>query len=169
MPVPAIARQPGRLNAEDGADLPIAQRAQQAFKAGAVCSGSRDPEVVIDDIDVLPAQRPCTIDKGILEPLAFKIVLHLVRRRLTDIHTSPTGQMISGDFVHRRSPRGSSWLAPVSTAPAPGVAALARPVGVVRRGPRRVCSKNIIHGFSGGTGPSCTSSASRAPQERAGA
>ncbi|HZY41347.1 MAG TPA: hypothetical protein VFF59_05020, partial [Anaerolineae bacterium] len=57
MPVPAIARQPRRLNAEDGTHLPIAERAQQAFKAGAVCSRSRNPEIVIDYIDVLPAQR----------------------------------------------------------------------------------------------------------------
>src|SRR5450432_3887998 len=33
MPVPAIARQPRRLNTEDGTHLPIAQRAQEAFKA----------------------------------------------------------------------------------------------------------------------------------------
>jgi hypothetical protein len=30
------------LNTEDGADLSIAQRAQQTFKAGTVCPGSRD-------------------------------------------------------------------------------------------------------------------------------
>src|ERR1017187_5523463 len=138
MPVPAIARQPRRFNAEDGADLPIAQFAQQTFKAGAVCPGSRDPEIVIDHIDVLPAQRTCTIDKGILAPLAFQIVLHLIRRGLTDVHTSPPGQMISGDLVHRRPPRGSSWPAPASNAPGPGVAALARPVEVVRRERRAV-------------------------------
>ena len=40
MPVPAIARQPRRLNAEDGAHLPIAQRAQQAFKTRAERSGA---------------------------------------------------------------------------------------------------------------------------------
>jgi len=38
MPVPAIARQPRRLNTEDGAHLPIAQRAQEAFKAMAESS-----------------------------------------------------------------------------------------------------------------------------------
>jgi hypothetical protein len=29
-----------------------------------VCPGSRDPEIVIDHIDVLPAQRTCTIDRA---------------------------------------------------------------------------------------------------------
>src|ERR1039458_10458857 len=114
MPVPAIARQPRRFDAEDGAHLPIAKRAQQAFKARAVCSRSRNPEIVIDYIDVLPAQRACTIDKSILAPLAFKIVLHLTGCRLTDVHTGPPGQMISGDLVHRRPPRGSSWPVPRS-------------------------------------------------------
>src|SRR6266700_1584427 len=132
MPVPAIARQPRCLNAEDRAHLSIAERAQQAFKTRTVSSRSGNPQIVIDNIDVLPAQRPCTIDKSILPPLAFKTVLHLTRRGLTDIHTSPPGQMISGDVVHRRPPRGSSWPVPASTAPAPGVAALAHPVGVVR-------------------------------------
>src|SRR5260370_28331559 len=61
MPVPAIARQPRRLNAEHGADLPIAQRAQQTFKARAVCSASRDSEIVIDYVDSLPTQRARTI------------------------------------------------------------------------------------------------------------
>src|ERR1039457_27671 len=141
MPVPAISRQPRRLNAENGAHLPIAERAQQAFKAGAVCSRSRNPEIVIDYIDVLPAQRACMIDKGILAPLAFKIVLHLTRCGLTDVHTSPPGQMISGNLVHGRPPRGSSWPAPASTAPAPGVVAVARPVEVVRRERRAVPRK----------------------------
>src|SRR5437660_3194226 len=60
MPVSSIARQSRRLNAEHGADLPIAQRAQQAFKAGTARSATRDSEIVIDYIDVLPAQRACT-------------------------------------------------------------------------------------------------------------
>src|ERR1700722_9207883 len=142
MPIAAIAPQPRRFNAKDSADLPIAQRAQQPFKTWAARSRSRDPEIVIDHFDLLPAQCACTIDKGILAPLAFQIVLHLARRRLTDVHTGPPGQMISGDLVHRRPPRGSSWPVPASTAPATGVAAVARPVGVVRRErlavPRRV-------------------------------
>src|SRR5665213_2007021 len=141
VPVPAIARQPRHLDAEDGAHLPIAKRAQQAFKARAVRSRSRNPEIVIDYIDVLPSQRACTIDKSILTPLAFKIVLHLTWRGLADVHTSPPAQMISGDVVHRRPPRGSSWSVLASTAPAPGVAALARPVGVVRRVRRAVPGK----------------------------
>jgi hypothetical protein len=40
MPVPAIARQPRRLNAEDGAHLTIAERAQEAFKAMTESSGA---------------------------------------------------------------------------------------------------------------------------------
>src|SRR5882724_3412498 len=145
MPVPAIARQPRRFNAEDGADLTIAERAQQAFKTGAACSGSRDPEIVIDYLDVLPAQRARTIDKAILAALAFKIVQHLIRRGLTDVHTGPPRQMISGDLVHRRPPRGASWPALASTASAPGVAALVHPVEIVRR-ERRDVLRRVVFG-----------------------
>src|SRR3984957_1725340 len=102
MPIAAIAPQPRRFNAKDSADLPIAQRAQQPFKTGAARSGSRDPEVVIDHLDVLPAQCACTIDKIILEPWALQIVLQLTRRRLTDVPSGPPGQMVSGDLFHRR-------------------------------------------------------------------
>ncbi len=40
VPVAAVARQTRRFNAEDSADLSVAQRAQQAFKARALRSGS---------------------------------------------------------------------------------------------------------------------------------
>src|SRR6266550_8103273 len=153
MPVPPIARQSRRLNAEHGADLPIAQRAQQAFKAGAACSASRDSEIVIDYVDFLPAQRACTIDQAILTTLTFKVVLHLTRRGLTDVHTGPPGQMISGDLIHRRPPCGSSSPAPASTAPAPGVAALARPMGVVQREPRELL-RTVVVGVLLGTAAS---------------
>src|ERR1019366_7016495 len=97
------------------------------------------------------------IDKGVLAPLAFKIVLHLIRRRLTDVHTSPPGQVVSGDLVHRRPPRGSSWPVPASTAPAPGVAALAPPVGVVRR-ERRAVPRRVVVGVLLGSAASWSSS-----------
>src|SRR5260370_6572628 len=137
MPLPVRACQPRRLNAEDRTDLLIAHRRQQTFKAGATDSGSRDPQIVVDDVDILPAQFARMIDKAILASLAFQIVPHLLWRGLTDVHTSPPGQMISGDLGHRRPPRASSSPLPAATAPAPGAAALARPAEIVRREPRR--------------------------------
>src|ERR1017187_1805319 len=157
MPVPAIARQPRRLNAEDSAHLPIAERAQQAFKTGAVCFRAGNPQIVVDHIDVSPAQRACMIDKGILAPLAFKIVPHLTGCGLTDVHTSPPGQMISGDLVHGRPPRGSSLPVPASTAPAPGTAAVARPVEGVRR-ERRAVPRRVLVGILLGAAASWFSS-----------
>ena len=77
MPVPAVAEPAAMPQSEHCADLPIAQRAQQALKAGAACSGSRNPEIIIDYINLLPAERACTIDQAILAPLAFSIVLAL--------------------------------------------------------------------------------------------
>src|SRR5258708_39437799 len=98
MPVPAVARQPRRFHAEDGSNLPIAQSPQQAFKAGAACSGSRDSEIVVDDVDILPAQRTCPIGESILPALAFEVMLHLIRRGLAELNTSPPGNWISSDF-----------------------------------------------------------------------
>ena len=98
----------------------------------------RDPEIVIDNIDVEPAQRPCPIGQAILATFTFQVVFHLIRSGLTDVHTGPPSQMFRGDFIiHRRPPCGSSWPAPASTAPAPGGVGLAHPMGVVRRGERR--------------------------------
>src|SRR5260370_15434276 len=131
MPVRAVARQPRRFHAEDGSNLPIAQSPQQAFKAGAACSGSRDSEIVVDDVDILPAQRTCPIGECILPALAFEVMLHLIRRGLADIHTRPPGKMIRCDLVHRCPPSGFSWPTPASTAPVPGGVAVVRPAEVV--------------------------------------
>src|SRR5664279_651014 len=144
MPVPAIARQPRRLNAEHGTDLPIAQRTQQAFKAGPMYSAPRDSEIIIDHLYLLPTQRACTIDQAILSALTFKVVLHLSGRGLTNVHTGPLGQMVISDLVHRSPPCGASWPAPASTAPAPGVAALAHPTGVVRRERRKLLRTVVV-------------------------
>src|SRR5260370_40848100 len=92
------------------------------------------------------------IDKAILAPLAFKIVLHLTGCGLTDVHTGPPGQMISGDLVHGHPSRGSSWPVPAATAPVPGVAALARPVGVVRRARPAGSSKRCFYALVGDRG-----------------
>ena len=149
MPVAAVARQPRRLNAEDGPDCPSHSAAQQAFKTGTVRSRSRDSEILIDDIDVLPTQCAGTIDQGILAPLAFQIVPHLIGRGLADVDTGPPGQVVSGDLVHRRPPPcGSSWPAPASTAPELGGVALARPAGDGRRERRGGSSKSCCWRFA---------------------
>ena len=79
MPVPAITRQTGRFDAEDCSYLPIAQRTQQALKARAASSGSRNAEVFIDHLYIFPAQRAGMVDQGILAALALKVVPHLTR------------------------------------------------------------------------------------------
>jgi hypothetical protein len=58
---------------------------------------------------------------------------------------------------HGRPPRGSSWLASASTAPAPGVAAVARPVEVVRR-ERRAVPRRVLVGILLGAAASWSSS-----------
>src|SRR5256885_6992345 len=85
-----------------------------------------------------------TIDQAILAALTLKVVLHLTKRGLTDVHTGPPGQMISGDLIHRRPPCESSWPALASTAPAPGVAVLVRPKGVVQWEPRELLRTSVV-------------------------
>src|SRR5262245_47950215 len=165
MPLPAIAGQPRRVNAEDRADLARAHRSPQLVKAGAACPGRRDSEIVIDHVDVLPAQCARPIDQAVLAALAFTIVLHLTRRGLPDVHTGSPCQVISGDLVHRRPPRGAFSPRPASTAPGRGVTALARPREVGRRagvaGRRRV-----VAGVSVGTAASGSSSSALCREER---
>src|SRR5215510_15553983 len=142
MPLPAIAGQPRRVNAEDRADLARAHRPQQLVTAGAARPGGRDPEIVVNHVDVVPAQRAGPIDQGVLPPLAFTVVLHVTWGGLPDVHAGPPGEVVSGDLVHRRPPRRAPSPRPASTAPGCGVTARARPGEVGRRagvaGHRRV-------------------------------
>src|SRR6266576_686372 len=146
VPLPTIARQPRRLNAEYGAHLSLAQRVQQAFEARAACSVSRNSEIVINHIDILPAQRARTLHQTILAAFTFQVVFHLIGSGLTDVHTGSPGQMIRSDPIHRRPPRGSTWLAPASTAPIPGAAALARSRAVVRGHERLELLRTVVVG-----------------------
>jgi len=53
MPIAAIPREPGRIEAENGADLTRAQPCNQAVEAGARHrSACRSAEIVIDDFHV---------------------------------------------------------------------------------------------------------------------
>src|SRR5215831_13788884 len=140
VPLPPIACQSRCLHTKDSTHLPTAYRAQQAFKTGTRNSLSRDSEVFINHFDILPTQRTRTIHETILEPFAFLVVFHLIRRGLTDVHVGPPHQMVCGDFIariiHCCRPRGFSWPAPASTVSAPDVVALAHSREVVP-GPER--------------------------------
>src|SRR5271169_2962857 len=102
----------------------------------------REPQILIDDIDLCPSQLSGMINQCVLQPLALEIIPDLTGRRLSNIHTSPPGQMISAYFVHCPPPLPSPSPVLLSTAPvrrSPDVL----PPGevVVVRG--RICSPRI--------------------------
>ena len=77
-----------------------------AFKTGTRDSPGRCPaQVIIHHFDLAPAQLPQAILHGVLQSLAFQIVIDLVHGRLTNVQHSLALQMLWLDFVtHALSP-----------------------------------------------------------------
>jgi hypothetical protein len=93
VPVAAIASETRGVEAEHSTDLPGAQSRDQSVETWSVDSATRrSAEIVVDDLDVGEAASPRDIDKLILAPLALKVRLHLLRRRLADIDDRLTSQ-----------------------------------------------------------------------------
>jgi len=74
MPIAAVSREPGRIEAKNGADLAGAQPCDQAVESGP-CHRStcRAAEIIIDDFDIDEAPLAGDIDQIILAPLALQI------------------------------------------------------------------------------------------------
>ena len=86
VPVAAIAREPRGIEAEHSADLPGAQSGDQSVEPRPVDSATRrSAEIVVNDLDGGEATPPRDIDELVLAPLALKVGLHLLGRRLADI------------------------------------------------------------------------------------
>src|SRR5271166_1219171 len=85
--------------------------------------GRRAAKIVIDDLDLAPAELAEPIPHGVLQQAAFLIVHHLVSRGLPNIEDRLAGKMMRLElFTHRLAPRRSGCLPPaaaVSTACAP--------------------------------------------------
>jgi hypothetical protein len=85
MPIAAVAREPGSIKAEHGADLSGAQPRHQPLKAGPChhpAGGAA--EIVIDHLNVAEAPLPPEIDEVVL-PLALEIGLDLFLGGLPNI------------------------------------------------------------------------------------
>jgi hypothetical protein len=86
MPVAPIARQTRRLDRKDGADAPLADRGQQALEAGSGDTAAGAAKIIVDDLDLGPAELPGAIGKPVLPLPALVIVGQLIGRRLPDIY-----------------------------------------------------------------------------------
>src|SRR5271156_819200 len=105
VPVAAVTRESGSLDRENGADAPFADCRQQAFEAEPVDAAARAAEIIVDDLDRVPAELPGTVGHPLLPAVALLIVQELVRRRLPDIDEVCAVQMLNRDLAHRWPPR----------------------------------------------------------------
>jgi hypothetical protein len=86
VPVAAIASEPRGVEAKHSTDLPSAQSRDQSIEARPVHSATRrSAKIVVNDLHVGEAASPRDVDKLVLAPLALKVRLHLLHRRLADI------------------------------------------------------------------------------------
>src|ERR1700757_1417460 len=127
VPVAAITGKTRRLDREHSADTTLANRCEQPLEAGTRDAAGRAAEVVVDDLDIAPAELLSAIDETVLAPPALVIVSKLVCCRLPDVDAGAAGEMLSRDLGHRRSLHLTPLPAPPrSRAAAPRSPSLAR-------------------------------------------
>src|SRR5271166_6542391 len=122
MPVTAVAGEPGGFDRKYGPDAPVADRRQQSLEAGARNAASRAAEIVIDNLDGIPAEISCATGKAVLAPQALLVVHKLIGGRLAHVDKGAAGEVVSRDLGHRRppcpsAPSRSRAAAPRSTPP----------------------------------------------------
>src|SRR3954471_5831849 len=108
LPISAVAREARDLPGCHRADLAQADLGDHALEPGARGSaGGRAAEVLVDDLDLRPAELRKTVAHGVLEPLALAVVLNLMSGGLTDVKHRLAGPVLGADLViaHCRRPR----------------------------------------------------------------
>src|SRR5208337_277980 len=135
VPVTPVAGQTRRLHRHDGADAPLADRREQPFEARASDAASRSPEIVVDDLDVLPAEQSRSVGKAVLSALALQIVSDLLGRRLPDVDDCVASQMIMQYLRHRTPPLGSRAPSPARDSSLRPAAPAVNPAPLVARSP----------------------------------
>src|SRR5438309_1371075 len=130
VPIAPVACQPRRLDRQHGAGLAGADRREQTLEAGTELTTARPTEIIVDDNDVLPAERARSRHQGVLPTSALRVVEQLIRRRLPDVDVSVARQMLRRNLIH-------CWprpAAPCRRRCAPPSAALLPPESVVVSG-----------------------------------
>ena len=118
----AVARETRDLARPDGPNLAKAHLRHHPLEAGALDpTRGGSAKIVIDHLDLGPAERGQTIAHGVLQRAALAVVQNLVSRRLPYVEERLALQMMQADFVrdHDRPPlssrSGSCRHAPGST------------------------------------------------------
>lgn len=108
LPVPAVARKARDFAGAHGSDLAQADFGDHPFEAGTLRpAGCRATEIVVDHLDLRPAQRHQAIAHGILKRAALPVVQDLMSRRLTRMEQRHALQMMGKNLFrdHGRPPR----------------------------------------------------------------
>src|SRR5438270_4518297 len=100
VPIAPVACQPRRLDRQHGAGLAGADRREQTLEAGTELTTARPTEIIVDDNDVLPAERARSRHQGVLPTSALRVVEQLIRRRLPDVDVSVARQMLRRNLIH---------------------------------------------------------------------
>lgn len=104
MPVAAVAREPRSFDGHHRADVAAADGGQQAFEAGPRHARAGNPQIIVDNDDVGPAQRSRAFGQRILAPAALMVVLQLIGGGLADIDVGTAAQVLSADLAHDAPP-----------------------------------------------------------------
>jgi hypothetical protein len=80
VPVAAVACQPRRLDRQHSAGRAGADCRKQTLEAGAALTAARSAKIIINDNDVLPAERARSFHQRILSPPALGVVEQLIHR-----------------------------------------------------------------------------------------
>jgi hypothetical protein len=80
MPVATVACQPRRLYRQYCSSGLGTDRRKQTLKPGPGLTATRSPEIIVDNDDVLPAERPRSRRQVVLATAALRVVQQLVRR-----------------------------------------------------------------------------------------
>src|SRR3974390_572923 len=100
LPIPAVAGETRDLARRDGANLAEAYLRHHPLKAGALDTArSRTAKIVINHLDLQPAEGGQTIAHGILQRAALAVVQNLVSRRLPHVEECFALQMMRADLV----------------------------------------------------------------------
>src|SRR5439155_18442013 len=107
LPIDAVPREPRGLARPRRADLAERHLRDQALEAGPLdTAGRRLAEILVDDLDVAPAETAQPVGHRVLEPPALFVVQQLLRGRLPDVEHRAAREMPGGDLLtHRRPPR----------------------------------------------------------------
>src|SRR5271157_465237 len=135
VPVTPVAGQARRLHRHDGADAPLADRREQPLEARAPDAAGRSTEIIVDDLDVLPAKQSRSVGKAVLPTLALQIVSDLLGRRLPDVDNCAASQMFRRYLRHRTSPLGSRAPSPARYSSLRPTAPAVNPAPLVSRSP----------------------------------